>query len=342
MSGKPKFISTFCGTGGSSLGYKWAGFEELLAIDFDPHAVQCFKLNFPEVPIWQRSVIDVTAKEILDFTGLKCGELDLFDGSPPCQGFSTAGKRVVSDPRNDLFNHYARLVNDLQPKVFVMENVSGMIKGSMKGKFIEIMNVLKTMNYNVKCKLMNAMYYGVPQSRERTIFIGIRKDLRKQPTFPVPSKKIVTFRDVCSNLDSKSQEERLIGPIVKKMAGIQPRDLWSTDLNKWIRVKGNSACGISLKWASWDAPIGTLPKSEISLTGIVHPDRHRYLSIDEAKVLCSFPVDWKFPNRKIGMERLGNAVMPKFMQAIAETIKKEILTDGDSSVEESNRAAVVL
>jgi DNA (cytosine-5)-methyltransferase 1 len=325
MSGKPRFISTFCGTGGSSLGYKWAGFEEILAIDFDPHAVRCFKLNFPEVPVWQRSVIDVTAKEILDFTGLKCGELDLFDGSPPCQGFSTAGKRVVSDPRNDLFNHYARLVNDLQPKVFVMENVSGMIKGSMKGKFIEIMNVLKTMNYNVKCKLMNAMYYGVPQSRERTIFIGVRKDLGKQPTFPIPSNKIIPFRQACFDLRGNRPDDRLVGDVVKRMATIQPKNSWSTDLAKWTKVKGNSACGISLKWASWDAVVGTLPKSEISLTGIVHPDRERYLSIGEAKRVCSFPDDWIFPNRKIGMERLGNAVMPKFMQAIAETIKKEIL-----------------
>ena len=142
-SGKPTVISLFAGTGGSSLGYKWAGFKELLAIDFDAHAVECFKLNFPEVPVWKRSVVDVTGDEILEFCKIKKGELDVLDGSPPCQGFSTAGKRNVNDSRNDLFKEYVRLITEIQPKVFVMENVSGMAKGRMRGRFIQIMKDLK-------------------------------------------------------------------------------------------------------------------------------------------------------------------------------------------------------
>ena len=82
---KPTVISTFAGTGGSSLGYKWAGFQELLAIDWEAHAVECFKLNFPEVPVWHKDITKVTGKEILDFCKLKPGELDVLDGSPPCQ-----------------------------------------------------------------------------------------------------------------------------------------------------------------------------------------------------------------------------------------------------------------
>src|SRR3990167_11332848 len=103
---KPTFISIFSGTGGSSLGYYWAGFKELLAIDFDLHAVQCFQLNFPDVPIWHKSVCDITGQEILDFCGIKHSELDIFDGSPPCQGFSMLGSRKVQDPRNKLFMDY--------------------------------------------------------------------------------------------------------------------------------------------------------------------------------------------------------------------------------------------
>lgn len=324
ISGKPTVISTFAGTGGSSLGYHWAGFKELLAIDFDSHAVECFKLNFPDVPVWHRSVIEVTGKEIMDFCNLKSGELDVFDGSPPCQGFSTAGKREVRDPRNDLFNHYCRLVTELQPKVFVMENVTGMAKGVMRGRFIEIMNTLKSMNYIVKCKQMNAKYYGVPQSRERLIFIGVRKDLKKGPIFPIPTNKITTFRTATKDMKEVG-ESRPLGEIVSKMVNIQPKNLWSTDVKLYKKIKGNIAGSMSLKWASWGNPIGTLPKSEISLTGIVHPDRKRYISINEAKLLCSFPESWVFPNRKIGIERLGNAVMPKMMQAIAETIKDKIL-----------------
>jgi len=167
---KPTVISIFAGCGGSSLGYKMAGYKELLAIEWDDNAVETFKLNF-DCPIWKRDIREVTGKEILDFCNIKPTELDILDGSPPCQGFSTAGKRQVTDERNDLFKEFVRLINELQPKVFVMENVSGMVKGKMRGWFKEIMFALKATDYNVKCKLMNAVNYEVPQSRQRLIWI---------------------------------------------------------------------------------------------------------------------------------------------------------------------------
>ncbi len=324
MSGKYTVISTFAGTGGSSLGYKWAGFKELLAVDFDPHAVECFRLNFPEVTMWHRDIKSVSAQEIFDFCKINEGELDIFDGSPPCQGFSTAGKRQVSDDRNDLFREYVRLIDELKPKVLVMENVTGMIKGVMKGKFKEILGILKALPYQVKCKQMNAKYYGVPQSRERLIFIGVRNDLGIEPSYPVPGRKLITFKDACYDLRGTRENDRVLPDILKKIAKHQP-DKWGTDYNIFKKIKGNMGSSISLKWASWNKVCGTVSKSEISITGIVHPDRERYISIDEAKRLCSFPDDWKFPDRKIGIARLGNAVMPKFMQAIAENIKVNIL-----------------
>ena len=125
----PTVISTFACGGGSSLGYSMAGFRELLANEWDDNAVQTFKLNFPDVPVIQGDIAKLTVEEVLNIIGLKPGELDVFDGSPPCQGFSTAGKRVMDDPRNGLYKEYVRLLRGLQPKVFVMENVSGMVKG---------------------------------------------------------------------------------------------------------------------------------------------------------------------------------------------------------------------
>jgi DNA (cytosine-5)-methyltransferase 1 len=116
-------------------------------------------------------------EECLRIAGLQPGELDVLDGSPPCQGFSTAGKRKMEDDRNQLFREYVRLLRGLQPKVLVMENVSGMVKGKMKLIFAEIMRELKACGYQVSARLMNAMYFGVPQSRERMIFIGVREDL---------------------------------------------------------------------------------------------------------------------------------------------------------------------
>src|SRR3990167_2497045 len=96
-------ISLFSGCGGSSLGYKLAGFKELLAIDFDKNSVETFKLNFPDVPIWQKDIKEVGSQEILDFCKIKKGELDILDGSTPCQGFSMAGSKRVGDDRNSLF-----------------------------------------------------------------------------------------------------------------------------------------------------------------------------------------------------------------------------------------------
>jgi DNA (cytosine-5)-methyltransferase 1 len=119
----------------------------------------------------------LTIRECLKITGLQPGKLDVLDGSPPCQGFSTAGKRKMDDGRNQLFREYVRLLQGLKPKVFVMENVSGMVKGKMKLIFAEIMRELKASGYHVSARLMNSMYFGVPQSRERMIFIGVREDL---------------------------------------------------------------------------------------------------------------------------------------------------------------------
>jgi DNA (cytosine-5)-methyltransferase 1 len=318
-SGKPTVISTFAGTGGSSLGYHWAGFKELLAIDFDAHAVQCFKLNFPDVPVWHRSVIDVTGDEIMDFCNIKPGELDVFDGSPPCQGFSTAGKREVRDPRNDLFAHYYRLVTELQPKVFVMENVSGMVKGTMKGRFIEIMNVLKTGNYNVKCKLMNAMYYGVPQARQRLIFIGVRKDLNKAPVFPTASNRIVTTKQAIGKL--KREELGFYPPITNAFIKSILSKMKAGESGSDHHPKQSY---FNCKRLYWTRPSQTLTKT---FSGFIHPIEERHISINEAKLLCSFPIEWKLgADFHDAWARLGNAVMPKFMQAIAETIKTKILT----------------
>jgi DNA (cytosine-5)-methyltransferase 1 len=119
----PTVISLFSGAGGSSLGYSMAGFRELLAVEWDDNAVETFKLNFPDVPVYHGDIAKLSVDECLRLANVKPGELDILDGSPPCQGFSTAGKREFSDSRNQLFNEYVRLLRGLRPRVFVMENV---------------------------------------------------------------------------------------------------------------------------------------------------------------------------------------------------------------------------
>ena len=177
--GKPTVVSTFAGGGGSSLGYHQAGFEELLAVEWDDDAVQTLRDNFPDLPIYHGDIYALTVKECLRLAGIKKGDLDVLDGSPPCQGFSTTGKRNFTDPRNTLFGEFVRLLEGLKPKVFVMENVTGMIKGAMKQIFLQIMAALRGAGYHVEAQVLNAKFYGVPQSRERVIFIGVRKDFYK-------------------------------------------------------------------------------------------------------------------------------------------------------------------
>ena len=326
MSGKPTVVSTFAGCGGSSLGYKWAGFDELLAVEWENNAVQTFKLNFPDIPVWQRDIREIPGKEILEFTKLKQGELDVLDGSPPCQGFSTAkGKRNVSDDRNDLTYEFIRLIEELQPKVFVMENVSGMVKGTMKGKFKQIMKALKSTGYNVKCKLMNSKYYEVPQSRQRLIWIGARE---REPVYPEPFDKIISMKDVLNkNGFIRYRHSYSKGKVHYKDSNFDKPCLtitksgigWQTFITEQNRGQFDKS------WVSADRPSYTITKTP-SLRVRDKNLIERKLTIEEIKKLSSFPLEFRFTGSfNEQWARIGNAVMPKFMEHIARTIKTDIL-----------------
>ncbi len=192
-----RVVSTFSGCGGSCLGYRMAGYRVVWANEFIPAAAETYRVNHPTTPLDTRDIRKVQPAEILEATGLKAGEIDAVEGSPPCASFSTAGKREkhwgkakpYSDTVqrvDDLFFEYIRLVNGLRPRVFVAENVSGLVKGVAKGYFLEILAKLKACGYRVGCKVLDAQWLGVPQARQRTIFIGVREDLGLDPVFPKP------------------------------------------------------------------------------------------------------------------------------------------------------------
>lgn len=200
-------VSTFSGCGGSCLGYRMAGFRVLWANEFVPNAQENYRLNHPGSILDTRDVRTVEAQEILEATGLKVGELDLFDGSPPCQAFSTAGKldrgwghekkydHGAKQCNERLFDDYIRLLRGLRPKVFIAENVSGLIKGKAKGFFLNILRDMKASGYVVEARLLDAQWLGVPQMRQRIIFVGIREDLGLKPTFPKPLKYRYTVQE---------------------------------------------------------------------------------------------------------------------------------------------------
>ncbi len=312
-------ISTFSGGGGSSLGYTLAGGKVRLSCEWDNNAVETYRRNFPSTPIFHGDIAKLTVDEALRLANIKPGELDIFDGSPPCQGFSTTGKREFTDPRNQLFKEYVRLLDGLRPKVFVMENVSGMVKGKMKVIFADCLKSLKGCGYNVKARLLNAQYYNVPQSRERLIFIGTRSDLNIEPSFPKPQTRPITLRQALA-------APLLPDDVYPKLSGAYP------EMMKKVRPGGKlcdihpTGSGFNYIRLRWDKPCCTIPKS-VTYSGAVlwHPDGEP-LSGRQLMRLASYPDDFQFVGRfEDWCARIGNSVPPNFMRAIAEHIATNIL-----------------
>lgn len=313
----PTVISVFAGCGGSSLGYSMAGFRELLAVEWDDNAVATFKLNFPDVPVYHGDIAKLSVEQVLEMTGLELGQLDVFDGSPPCQGFSTAGKRIIDDPRNQLFREYVRLLRGLKPKVFVMENVSGMVKGKMKLVFVEILKELKASGYKVSARLLNAMYFHVPQSRERMIFIGVRDDLGIEPSHPKVESRGVTVQQAFDGVFIESAP--YLSPGLMAIVGKIPQ--WGDGAD----VTGKNYFGT--KRLGWEKPSRSIIKEMTGTrTALVHPDEPRAITQSEAKRIGSWPDEYCFDgNYKQVMARIGNSVPPLFMHSIARHIRCNIL-----------------
>jgi len=199
-------VSTFSGAGGSCLGMRMAGFRVAWASEFVEAAQEVYRMNHPMTPLDHRDIREVKGQDILDTLGIKVGELDLLEGSPPCASFSLAGKRekgwgkvnAYSDTKqrvDDLFLEFARLIKEMQPKVFLAENVRGLISGVSKGMFKEFLKTFKALGYDTKACLLNAKWLGVPQNRERVFFMGVRNDLKVRPVFPKPLPYYYTVRE---------------------------------------------------------------------------------------------------------------------------------------------------
>jgi DNA (cytosine-5)-methyltransferase 1 len=299
----PTVVSTFAGCGGSSLGYKLAGFRELLAVEWDDNAVATFRLNFPEVPVYHGDIAKLSGAECLRLAGIAPGELDVLDGSPPCQGFSTAGKRKWNDPRNSLFREYARLLRELQPRCFVMENVTGMVKGCMKQAYLTIVATLRACGYRVKGEVLNAMYFNVPQSRQRVIIIGVRNDLGIEPSHPKPQTKPRSVGG-CFVGDG-----RLIPtPSVNRIkASGRHRTIVKSRPSPTLQKRDAGLQNDGLYWSTSDGGL-------------------RELSPLERQRVASFPDYYQFAgNAQDVAARIGNSVPPNLMRTIAEHLRREIL-----------------
>lgn len=366
-----RVISTFSGCGGSCLGYRMAGFRVLWANEFIPEAQKTYKLNHPDSILDPRDIRKIRPHEILVRTGLNKFDLDLFDGSPPCASFSTAGKREegwgkvkqYSDTEqrtDDLFDEYIRILDGLQPKVFVAENVSGLVKGTAMGHFKIFIRKMKDCGYQVEAALLDAAKLGVPQSRQRIIYVGVRNDIAElgfRPVFPTPLPYTYTVRDAIpyaragrysgewlptdrpsptisaqtsyAAATSTQGLELIEAPVISeeelKAANIAPYAIG----REWERLGFNEKG----KYINFVKPDPDLPSPTItalggatSIAGVTHPWEKRKFYIHELLAIGGFPADFKLTGSYLQKwERVGRAVPPIMMQRIAAEIRDRIL-----------------
>ncbi|MBE9053898.1 DNA cytosine methyltransferase [Nostocales cyanobacterium LEGE 11386] len=188
---RPIAVDLFAGAGGMTLGFEQAGFDVLASVEIDPIHCATHEFNFPFCSVLCKSVEDTTGEEIRHRSQIGDREIDVVLCGSPCQGFSLMGKRIFDDPRNSLVFHFHRLVLQLQPKFFVMENVRGITVGKHKQILQTLISEFKNHGYQVaeNYQVLNAAYYGVPQSRERLFLLGARADV-ELPKYPQPITKI--------------------------------------------------------------------------------------------------------------------------------------------------------
>lgn len=301
-------VSTFSGGGGTCLGFRLAGFQTLWANDVDRHARACYRLNL-ESPIDGRDIRFVTAPDLLTRLHLTRGALDVFEGSPPCTTFSIAGRRhdgwgrttqhagYVQDNVEDLFFEWLRLLDGLQPKTFVAENVAGLVKGVSKGYFKDILRRMQALGYRTAAQVLDAQWLGVPQQRARLIFLGVRADLEVAPVFPTPLPWRYSMRDAFASFVPGTD------PIVRQQI-----------------VK----TGFTRTTAPLDVPCPTVLSGGPQFGGTVtlRSGARRGLTIAEAKRVCSFPDDYRMPG-SYGDQwaRLGNSVPPLMAHALAVALR---------------------
>jgi DNA (cytosine-5)-methyltransferase 1 len=188
---RPIALDLFAGAGGMSLGFEQAGFDVIGAIEIDPIHAAIHAFNFPQTDVICQNIITINETELMERLDIGVGDLDVIFGGPPCQGFSLIGKRIIDDPRNALLGHFARIINGLQPKYFVMENVAGLTVGDSRHLLETLIEEFREFGYHVVLpyKVLNSANFGVPQNRKRLFLLGYRDDM-PMPSYPHPTHRI--------------------------------------------------------------------------------------------------------------------------------------------------------
>ena len=341
-------LSLFSGCGGFSLGFSAAGFFVKGYLELEDYLRKIYKLNFPDSLELGSDITEISTSSLEDYRE-RIGGVDVIIGGPPCQGFSLSGKRKIDDPRNALFKHYLRFVDVFRPKLALLENVR--LLTSMKnpeGQLVkdEICEEFRKHGYKIGCFEINAKDYGVPQHRERVMFIAVRNDISAMPSLPGKTHGRLldifsstlpyrTFADACSDLafiESGEKSTDDLHEAVKHPAHVIE---WLWDVPEGCSAHDNedpnkrppSGYNTTYKRQIWMEPASTVQTTFGMISGCrnVHPIATRSLTIREAARIQSLPDSYKFTGN-LGAIRtgIGNAVPPLLAYQIACHVKNQL------------------
>ncbi len=316
-----KGIELFAGAGGLALGLEEAGITTIAHIEFDKACCNTLRKNRPEWNVIEKDIHEISFSQYL-------GEVDIVTGGPPCQAFSYAGKKLgFEDTRGTLFHEFARCVKETNPKLFLMENVRGLLSHDHGRTFTTIIDVLSSIGYRISYKVLNAAYYGVGQKRERIVIIGIRNDIKGEFIFPEPDKTMTTLRDALYNCPQSpgieySEKKRKVFELVPPGGSWVdlPEDIAKEYMGKSY-YSGGGRRGMARRIA-WDEPCLTLTCSPSQKqTDRCHPDETRPFTIREYARIQSFPDDWEFTGTISDQyKQIGNAVPVELAHRIGKSI----------------------
>lgn len=354
---RPTAIDLFCGAGGLSLGFEESGFDVVAAVDFNPINVASYSKNFPSAKAICADIFRLSGNEIRERCGLRTEEqIDVVFGGPPCQGFSAIGKRDIKDPRNALIFEFCRLVAELKPKYFVMENVAGLMYTASRSVLERALDGLRVEGYEwvSPIQLLDAQEFGVPQRRRRVFVLGFRVN-EQAPKYPRPRRSRATVWDALSDLRDIRRSRRLFSSDV--FAGsLGPPTAYSKKLRARKTSDGLTGCllcrhegGVVARFRRTEpgrterisrfsrlkrsavAPTlraGT-PRSHGSFTAArpIHPTQPRCITVREAARLQSFPDWFQFhPTQWHGFQQVGNSVPPRLARAVADSVRRALVS----------------
>lgn len=322
-------VELFAGAGGLALGLEEAGLHHVMLNEFDHTACETLRKNRPDWNVVEGDVHNV------DFSQYQ-GKVDVVTGGFPCQAFSYAGKKLgFEDARGTLFFEWARAVKEIQPKICIGENVRGLLSHD-NGKTIKgMMDILTELGYTVLApQILKAIYYKVPQKRERMILVGIRNDIDTSFYYPKPSRQIYTLKDalkkgVLYDCDvPKSEGEKYPEKKRKVMELVPPGGYWrdlpveiQKEYMKGSYYLGGGKTGMARR-ISWDEPCLTLTCAPAQKqTERCHPEETRPFTVREYARIQTFPDSWEFAGAMTQKyKQIGNAVPVNLAKEIGFSI----------------------